>query len=320
MLQATKPAIRDLSIVIELSSLRVHSIARIALANHNSFKRSLLHSFPLVFPAHQPMRKTALVVALAIALTASSGTAQTSSRNRPATPRRPTSHRYTPAPLIPIDTSASTVTHEQWTNVVSMVVALGSLAPKSEYESWANYSQRVSRGTQWFALPVICRSYERIFSYDAEAEVLRVILPTSFGVGYLGGVNVSCLSAPKGSFVGTNAFGVRRTIRVTEIDEYAVRSGRGGYDRVSTTAQFPMRPVDAAAIVPHLIAFIVVHPGGAEGVPIVDHFTDVSEATIDAPTQENYFTTLIGVDQAWLWVMDGLTNRVIFKKDLLGTP
>lgn len=185
--------------------------------------------------------------------------------------------------------------------------------PKSEFESWSAYLARVTpaRGFGYYALPASCSPK---FAYDAEKQEMQVeaqsILVESRGVV------ISCAEVNAGSYVGTNAFGVKaRVTRRTGLQYVVsgVEPNGTGVSYLSGRGTWEMAPEIAAREKPYLRAVLVVRPAAVQNNELTWTDTDYDEATISSPIETTTFQRGINADQIYVWVVSGRTNQVLRK-------
>lgn len=192
---------------------------------------------------------------------------------------------------------------------------LHRVPPKSDFETWAAYASRVNREPRlYYALPFLCGGR---FAYDAEAGRMSFDLDLASGPDDLyDAVNVFCSVRRAGSFVGQNAFGVRRQVAVRTRVEFSVSAASGSIRRYPSPG-WGISAAAAASVMPFLVAYLVVHPSAGGGTGLVWDNERETTATMDDPTEERVSIHGISADEVWLWVVHGGTGRVLYQEKLL---
>ena len=139
-------------------------------------------------------------------------------------------------------------------------------------------------------------------------DVSSMLKPGSF-------LPATCWTESKGSYVGTNAFGV--SVKVNRQHEQALGFLADRRVRQMGDLSWKISRDSARAIRPHLAAALVVRPALFDGRELLSTAEDWRPAKIDSPTETSESSTALSVNLAQLWVYDRRTGEVVTSFDLL---
>jgi hypothetical protein len=130
-----------------------------------------------------------------------------------------------------------------------------------------------------------------------------------------------CSRRVTGSFIGTNAFGVRKRIEVVDLAELGIKStSENSYGYAIEDVDVSMGPAEAQQAKPYLEVILVIRPGAGRQSALTWTASDRTTATIDDPEEEHITTFGIGTVEAQAWVADLRTGTVLAKKTLWQDP
>ena len=188
-------------------------------------------------------------------------------------------------------------------------------ARKNEFESSTAYHDRLARlvPDSYLAFRIVgpCQSS---YTYDADQESVTVAPSTNDIVFGMVGLTMPvvmafCSLETVGSYVGQNAFGVKKRIEIERSQGFAFRSDHSPVG--SSRLTFHLSPDSARAL----------SNDDAERAPdsgaAVEMESETSHATIDSPTERHNTAMNMLASDLWLWVYDRRTGCVIAKLRLV---
>lgn len=255
---------------------------------------------------------TALAVVAALLITVTLPSSASSQRNAVS--------RATRAPAgaaglqaFAVDTSATSVDSLRLSLGVDVYRVLTQVPAKTEFETQSAYAARVNTGSRpFYAFVLSCWLVP--LTYDSERGTMGLLLAPSQGDRIYDSINVACTRQLGGTFTGTNAYGVRRNVRVVEVAEVALRHTADTFLSLRTfNASWPMRAADAQQLKSSLGLVLVMRPAVGERVPISWTSSRVRRATVTDPNEERITTFGMTADSVQLWVVNRATGAVLHK-------
>lgn len=210
-----------------------------------------------------------------------------------------------------------------------------ALSPKSDFESTAAFQARMKA---FYGQPVFgtLKSTDRLalilrdpstvlFLYDADRQTLDVRLTSISSTFYrspLDTLTIVSFYHPKGSYVGTNAFGATADVRKAYVEDYSVAFSENnllfrsdGYSRrfIYTMA---MSPDEAKALIPDARVLLLCHLAEPW------HYTEGNshDATLSEPfdtVRDQHFVVIVPEQ---LWVFNRKTGAVVAKVSQSDVP
>ena len=209
-------------------------------------------------------------------------------------------------------------------NSVEWVLKRHGIAPKGEFETTAEYEDRVKAfQAQTYAF---VRTEPEAFVYDADSETFTTrIYSGSTDVHskigwYFRAFDIHEKKLSESSYVGSNAFGAKalvtktkwkRTQIVTDDTEDILALNR---DPIDLSLNVPRDR--ARAVKPNLRVALICSPRLDQFSPDPDSGVtgatgyDIYEATIDNPSERWIYYTALRVDLLQIWVFDRATGEV----------
>jgi hypothetical protein len=226
----------------------------------------------------------------------------------------------------PFDDTAGSLPPHFIGNSIEKIHLQQSLAPKSEFESSAQYDARVlalPSGTYAFQLT------DRAPSYDADRQVFKyaVYFKPLLDRVYAGheAIEVRNIETSRREYQASNAFGATVAVRDVTSKSYVILSEE--HLKIDNTVhiEVPIAGTDAPNLKPRLGLLVVCRtaPELATDRLEADNSSSVyvsSRATISTPFEytESYYVLRAHV--LGFWVYDQETGRVIEKFDAFGKP
>jgi hypothetical protein len=199
------------------------------------------------------------------------------------------------------------------------LVARLHVAPKGEFETSSAFEQRARKAVlpaRFYLLrvdasPISTRCSPEV-EYDADAAHLHVELPGATAPDGTFGFAVDCGATIGGSYVGSNAMGVKA--RITRMSEAFVLF-TGDASHSSTEYDLVMVADSARRLKPHVRLALLVKPGIGESGQAVSTGRDSSSPTIDNPYDISWTWAEVRYDWLELIAYDDRTGKIIVRAD-----
>lgn len=253
-------------------------------------------------------------ISLAIVLTILSGsvTATAQVKTKPTAPVRAKAAAANPPIVLPVDSSTTRVKMPLKATAATLMKNY-QLRGKGEFESQDQYMMRLAAHVDGRTFLVLATCVDG-FSYDPDNEKVLVKLrgAKSGSSDDYDAIVASCDRAKSGTYVGTNAFGVKKVItKYIGVDYAFITKGTDGHFFPEATLAMPR---DSARLYkPNVIAAFAVRPAIPEEGSLVLTTAETLEATIDDPVEVEVARRSLVVEFIEVWLIDRRTGRVVAK-------
>lgn len=150
--------------------------------------------------------------------------------------------------------------------------------------------------------PAILSSDQASLEFDADNSEMTFDLKPGW-CGGLGNLAILSRSKKAGSYIGQNAFGVKKVIRKSDVTRFCLEGA------ADTQVIFPVAR-DKAPLEKRLARFVLV---GKLRSPYVEIAKDHSSPTIDNPYDIHWTNYVLKFDVKEVWVFSGLTGNIFYK-------
>jgi hypothetical protein len=139
-------------------------------------------------------------------------------------------------------------------------------------------------------------------AYDADTSQMKLRLAEKgFPIGCT--LSLGRTSRQTGSYVGSNAFGVKARVTKHEVTYFCL-GGNIGHE-----VAFPVDPEKARKVKPNLRVLLI----GSLAAPYRSESSDYSEATISDPVEVSYSAYILHLDVEQVWVYDWMTGEIVYR-------
>jgi hypothetical protein len=209
-------------------------------------------------------------------------------------------------------------------NTVEWVLKHRTIPPKGEFETTAEYNQRLEKFQS--ELYVFVPDEPENFEYDADAETFSAkIYPDITNVHsrigwYFRPFDIHQTKLSESTYVGSNAFGAEALVTKTKskVTQLVVSETedilRYSFDSIDISFKLPRDR--ARSVKPNLRVAFICSPKPEQFAPAtpsdVNGATgyDISEATIDSPTERWTYYVALRAELRQIWVFDRSTGEV----------
>jgi len=209
-----------------------------------------------------------------------------------------------------------------------------SFPEKSQYESTTEFEARCNGDGEQisFKLSYIASARKVFFKYDADKKIARVTLPhgsASSVVGYVSGkscnlfsdsIRMSSSDHQLGSYVGTNAFGVSKTVKQYQFDSYYLMpvDVNGNLKNSIYLFDIPMEPAEAQELAGNYMIAIQARPKcNTCSNSVAATRKDYSTPTINSPVEGRHNSHGLSVVLDRIVIYNEKTKRQVVSRKFI---
>jgi hypothetical protein len=273
---------------------------------------------------HSPALR-AITIATVVVLFCAAAPASSAQSKKKASSKSATNAQVAAAkPETPFDDTIAKLPPAFAGNTVEWVLKNRTIPPKGEFETTAEYNERLEKFQS--ELYIFVPNEPESFDYDADAETFSAkIYPSVTDVHsrigwYFRPFDVHRTTLSESTYVGSNAFGAKALVTKTKskVTQVVVSETedilRHSFDSINISFKLPRDR--ARSVKPNLRLAFICSPKAEQFEPATPSDAkgatgyDISEATLDSPTERWTYYVALRAELRQIWVFDRSTGEV----------